>query len=535
MRRYFRILSFAAVLLVSLALAACFEEHYYGDVDITAADTDIFLRLQISTMAQTRAELHPFGGNDGDGREAGRANENSITDITLFIYNGDGINDNGTTPIKYSKYFCNISYPLVDGEFTTEPVKISGYQPVSGDRIIVFANMGDMHTLATLDDVRNAAVGNAWMSGSDIMHYGHFAMSSAADDNVLGVVRFDGKTGTVNDPFTAETIIERVAARFDIWLIKQAAQVGDPIDYETLDGLGTLKLSHIRTVNSSQEIAYALKRVSDNVFPLKSWKYLGDEEVLAGTHIPANYVVEPTTHLKHYDYTVTDEDMSDWYGESSLAKSLSTDFLASDNYKVHACKSDTLVFTSSEESDIDGDGNPEGTIYCYTLAYSMENTMDVTGQDIHFMPGLALKGTFVPNNIYKMTGSELETDNDYKAGDDIWLYATHSDTLFFSSENAAKAYKTATGQYAKIVYYSKGECYYYVWVRHAMSDSSHPSGTYPMEYATVRNNIYRIGVKAVSKIGTPYPDPGLTPQDPEIQACIFVRDWRFRQEKEIVM
>ncbi len=535
MSRGFRILSFAAVLLVSLALVACFEEHYYSNVDVTAADTDIYLSLQLNTMAQTRAQIHPFGGEDGDGREVGRANENAITDLTLFIYNGSGINANGTIAIKYSQYFSNLSYPLVDGEFTTEPMKVSGYKPVSGDRIIILANMGDMHSLMTLNEVRDAAVGTAWTTDSDIMHYSHFAMSSALDNEVQGIVNFAGKTGTVNDPFTAEATIERVAARFDIWLIKQAAEMGDSIDYATLDGLGTLKLSHIRTVNSSREIAYALKRVSEKVFPLESWKYLGDEEVLSGTHIPSNYVVEPTTHLKHYGYTVTDDDLSDWYGESSLANSLSAEFLAPEDYKVHACTSDPRVFTATEDADIDGDGSPEGTIYCYTLAYSMENTMDVTGQDIHFMPGLALKGTFVPNEVYTMTESGREIDSDYKVRDDIWLYATHNDTLFFSSEASAKAYRTVSGESAKIVYYKKGECYYYVWVRHAMFDGSHSSGTYPMEYATVRNNIYRIGVRAVSKIGTPYPDPGLTPEDPEIEACIFVRDWRFRQEKEIVL
>lgn len=65
--------------------------------------------------------------------------------------------------------------------------------------------------------------------------------------------------------------------------------------------------------------------------------------------------------------------------------------------------------------------------------------------------------------------------------------------------------------------YYKGLCYYIWWLRHSNDDSDVTNGL--MEYAVVRNNIYKVEVRSVASIG------GDVPDDTEIMAHVYVKDW----------
>ena len=73
-------------------------------------------------------------------------------------------------------------------------------------------------------------------------------------------------------------------------------------------------------------------------------------------------------------------------------------------------------------------------------------------------------------------------------------------------------------------------CYYNLWLRHYNDvDDANPSNPHahmPMEYATVRNNIYRV---AVSFSGPGDPEPTMREPD-TMKARIFVRKWNLRTE-----
>lgn len=498
------------------------------------------LVLSVSSRPQTRAGDRPFGGEDGDGREYGRNLECVISDVTLFVYHAEGVGAAMETEVKYSRYIDGLSMALVEGTVYSLPIPVADYEPDEGDRIIVLANMGDRTDLVTLGQVRDATVTQAWTpdTDGDIRRYCHFAMSSAVDQGDNGRVVVTGRTGAQNDPFCADVTLERVAARFDIWLMRQSASVGAPVEYVAKDGSGTLRLSHIRLVNASEQPAYNLKRTAASVNPLGEVTYLGDETVLSGTHIPSNYVVEPLSVLKHATASVSEESLRNWYGGSALEYSLSPDFLSSDYFRIHGCASDEMVFSVHETEDVNGDGYPEGDMLCYTLGYAMENTMDMSGQQHRFMTGLSLKGTFVPVTVYTMSGCTAVTDASYVAGNDIWLYRnldSPEQSRYFSSEEAVHGFEASQpGVTHSIVYYKDAQCYYYVWIRHAMFDTPlHTTGTYPMEYGIVRNNIYRIGVESVTTVGAPAPDP--ESDESTLHSCLYVRKWRFREENEIVL
>ena len=65
--------------------------------------------------------------------------------------------------------------------------------------------------------------------------------------------------------------------------------------------------------------------------------------------------------------------------------------------------------------------------------------------------------------------------------------------------------------------YYHGQCYYIWWLRHSNNDDDTSNGV--MEYAVVRNNIYKVTVNSVSTIG------GDIPGEEELRAHVYVNDW----------
>lgn len=513
---------------------------------------DIFIQLNLSTNGKTgtRAGLgddHPYGGEGGDGTEEGHFHENEINNINIFIYKASGVNAAASTEIKYKKYFSyiNLTEIVAGKEYKSKPMLVRGYHPESGDRIIVLVNMGDMTTKVdadsngkvTLGEVRDALVTSAWgVSGTSISDYYNFAMSSAIDNDSEGKVLVS-TDGSYDNPFSAAVTVERVAARIDFGFDKslQASSYRGYIEYPVEGITGDkFRLSHIRMVNASQAPTYALKRTATTVNPLDGVKYLGDETVVTSTYIPNNYVVEPNTEKKIKGASITDANLSSWYGASTLQASLSTSFIAPNTYKVHSTASDAEVF------EVCDDGSTYN--YCYTLGYAMENTMDKSCSDARVMTALQIKGTYVPAKVYVYVDDETksykeESSTPYTPGTDFWYFdnqTTPANSYPFVSQADLLAYaaKHPTEDYVGR-HYVKGECYYYVWIRHSMySEPTYKSGSFPMEFGIVRNNIYRIYVDKVMKIGPEVP----TPELPDlVSSHIHVRDWRLRIHEDILL
>ena len=113
---------------------------------------------------------------------------------------------------------------------------------------------------------------------------------------------------------------------------------------------------------------------------------------------------------------------------------------------------------------------------------------------------------------------------------------SEAESLYFYDKAAMDAYaKDHPQDYAEITEYKSERlgstilgfgCYYNLWWRHYNDESADPQLTYPMEYATVRNNIYRV---AVSFSGPGDPSPTMREPD-TMQARIFVRKWNYRTE-----
>lgn len=91
-------------------------------------------------------------------------------------------------------------------------------------------------------------------------------------------------------------------------------------------------------------------------------------------------------------------------------------------------------------------------------------------------------------------------------------------------DTRARLYESSNGMLRT---YYKGLCYYVWWLRHSNDDSDVTNGL--MEYAVVRNNIYKVEVKTVASIG------GDVPDDTEIKAHVYVKDWVLLGEETLPM
>ncbi|WP_289005336.1 Mfa1 family fimbria major subunit [uncultured Parabacteroides sp.] len=96
-----------------------------------------------------------------------------------------------------------------------------------------------------------------------------------------------------------------------------------------------------------------------------------------------------------------------------------------------------------------------------------------------------------------------------------------------------------------IHYYKDGTCYYKYWIRHANNGLNPPDNPNLgiMEYGIVRNNLYKLDVTAIKKLGDPLPfTPGVDdPKNPNeddktqyyITVMVYVKDWVIRDNGQI--
>lgn len=193
------------------------------------------------------------------------------------------------------------------------------------------------------------------------------------------------------------------------------------------------------------------------------------------------------------------------------------------------------------------------------ISYANENTHPTDCFHSNYLTGMAFRAIYVPEKIY--SGSTTTTDADGTKTDNftvaetvtggkIYRYARTNRTpkeiysIYFSNEDAAKAYDEAHSENMGVITsYDAYEhtnsdgtkqwgfiCYYNLWLRHYNNESAEYQENFPMEYATVRNNIYRV---AIDFSGPGDPEPTMREPD-TMKARIFVRKWNYRKESEII-
>lgn len=514
------------------------DDAYEGD-DVGENFLTIKLSMSTSVEVGSRAYSTPVGGEDGDGREEGQCHENDIENITLFKFRGN-IDSAPDTPVQKIGYKNNIGYNtsnatrMVKNGITYLVYEInvavaSNYEFTNSDYFVVAVNCGDFEA-STLGELRDHLVHDAWKGerAKPKATYTEFAMSNE------GARQLHGGSGTKEDPYIVEVDVERIAARID-FAVNGSTVAGNELKYPVTDGpsntkVADLYLSHVRAFNVMIKPSYFIKRLSAT--PSGQKFYLRDE--LSGAYysgVPM-YVEEPSTWSKAQ--SLTHDVLADWYGNSGFFLSTREATWLSDLYRVHV-GSGTAFTDGTSHDDLHGQDY-------YVLEYANENTMTPEGTTSQTATGLLLKGTYQPVKVYGGVddSGQPTVDATYQKGQTYWRYRimaqTHdeSQVLYFSTQAAVNAYKAAHPEHiAEIKQYKNATSYYVVYLRHdATKQDPVPQNISPMEFAIVRNSIYRLQVS--------FSGPGFNtiPTETEIKPegispYIYVMKWNYILHPEI--
>lgn len=526
--------------------------------------------------APTRS--NPTGGETGDGLETGQDNENAITSAVAFFYQGteqEGVNSAGNIPIKAAVTFSMADYTEpgngIDRTYMTAAKQVDLENGTYN--VIVVANPGtDWWTgrSLTLADVRDYIQTTAWtVSGSD---YSNFVMTSAADATLTL------NSNPESDPATAEVDVERMAARLD-YKTTGTYTCDDPAYPDA-----TVEITGAALVNNLTAGSYLLKRVADDVNGT-NLSYLGDETADAN-YVATNYVLDPWTAVKtsaNNSFTIgsetkTAEDLyGEWFGNISQDPNYWAAYVqpgtsVSDGAETWQRIGYTLENTTAAEEAgkrystgvvFKAKFHPQGvanytdgeTFFEYgTKIYaSMENMMkNFYGSKFDELDDLIKKCATWGDVKQFITSTLLTNDpsgyNKYLEGqaegkDDTETVSDFSSLTWsnymlnecgYSKDENGKVVLDQNGKVTRIALkpygtrtYEDATCYYTWWVRHSNDNDDTKKGI--MEYAIVRNNIYKLTVNSVYSLG------GEVPDDESLIVDVYVNDWLLLDNETLPM
>ena len=563
--------------MASLA-AGCAQE----DIDTAPSggggmSASSYVSLSFASQQSTPTRSNPTGGEQGDGQEKGQTNENEIKSAVAFFYQGsgtDGVNSSGTTPIMAVATFnFNVeSYTEpgngIDRTYTTTPQQVDLDDGTYN--VLVVANPGaDWWTgqSLTLDDVRNHIQTTAWTASES--GYSDFVMTSAADATLTL------NSNPENNPAKATVNVERMAARLD-YKAEASYTCTDP----AYTG-ATVEITGAALVNNLTAGSYMLKRVASTVDGVPT--YLGDETADAG--VQTNYVLDPWTAGKTSDnnsFTIGSETKTakdlygEWFGNISQDPNDWADYVQpGTEVTVGTEKWQRIGYTLENTTAADAAGsdystgvvfkakfNPQGvanyqngaTFFAYgTKIYaSMEDMMaGFYGSKFDDLDNITSCATW--GDVKQFITSTLLTNdpsgyNKYLEGlaegkDDSETVANASSLTWgnymlnecgYSKDENGKVVLDQNGKVTRIALKSYGvrtyedaTCYYTWWVRHSNDNDDTKKGI--MEYAIVRNNIYKLTVNSVYSLG------GEVPEEESLIVDVYVNDWLLLDNETLPM
>lgn len=562
-------------MLVTALAAGCAQEdigNAPSEGGGMSATSYVSLSFASPQGTPTRANpTGPTGGEEGDGLETGQDYENEIKSAVAFFYQGsgaDGVNSIGTTPIMAVATFKfnvgNYTEPGngIDRKYTTSPQQVDLENGTYN--VIVVANPGtDWWTgrSLTLADVRDHIQTTAWTaSGSD---YSDFVMTSAADATLTL------NSNPESDPAKATVNVERMAARLD-YKTTGTYTCTDP----AYPG-ATVEITGAALVNNLTAGSYLLKRVAADVNGVPT--YLGNETPDAG--VQTNYVLDPWTAAKtsnNNSFTIggetkTAEDLyGEWFGYISQDPNYWAAYVHPGTEVTVGTETGTetwqrIGYTLENTTAADEAGkrystgvvfkakfHPKGVAnytdgatffeHGTTLYASMEDMMKVFyGKKFDQLGNIANCSTweevrqFITSTLLNddpsgydkylegLAEGKADADAVADASSLTWSYYMLNE-CGYSKDGNGKVVLDQKGKVTRIALqrygtrtYEDATCYYTWWVRHSNDNNDGAKGI--MEYAIVRNNIYKLTVESIYSLGDPVPG------DEELNVKVYVNNW----------
>ena len=523
-----------------------------------------YVSLSFASQQSTPTRSNPTGGETGDGQEKGQTKENEIKSAVAFFYQGsgtDGVNSSGTTPIMAVATFnFNVgSYTEpgngIDRTYTTTPQQVDLDDGTYN--VLVVANPGaDWWTgqSLTLADVRNHIQTTAWTaSGSD---YSDFVMTSAADATLTL------NSNPESDPAKATVNVERMAARLD-YKAEASYTCTDP----AYTG-ATVEITGAALVNNLTAGSYIIKRVADDVNGT-NLSYLGNETA-DENGAATNYVLDPWTASKNGNLYGT------WFMNGSSDPNWWAGYVQPGTPVSDGAETwQRIGYTLENTTAADAAGSDYSTGVVFKAKFNPQGVANYTDGETFFAYGTKIYASMEDmmagfygskfddlDNITScatwgdvkqfITSTLLTNDpsgyNKYLEGlaegkDDSETVANASSLTWgnymlnecgYSKDENGKVVLDQNGNVTRIALqpygtrtYEDATCYYTWWVRHSNDNDDTKKGI--MEYAIVRNNIYKLTVNSVYSLG------GEVPEEESLIVDVYVNDWLLLDNETLPM
>lgn len=563
----------AGCLLMASLAAGCAQE----DIDTAPSggggmSASSYVSLSFASQQSTPTRSNPTGGEQGDEDETGQDYENEIKSAVAFFYQGsgtDGVNSSGTTPIMAVATFNVGSYTEpgngIDRTYTTTPQQVDLDDGTYN--VLVVANPGaDWWTgqSLTLDDVRNHIQTTAWTASES--GYSDFVMTSAADATLTL------NSNPENNPAKATVNVERMAARLD-YKAEASYTCTDPA-YPN----ATVKITGAALVNNLTAGSYMLKRVASTVDGVPT--YLGNETPDAG--VQTNYVLDPWTADKtsaNNSFTIggevkTAEDLyGEWFGNISQDPNYQDPNYWADYVQpgtevtVGTEKWQRIGYTLENTTAAEEAGKRYSTGVVFKAKFNPQGVANYQGGATFFALGTHLFASMEDMMTYVYGADFSQFDDKIDACTDWAALKTFAASLLDNDPSGYKAFLLGQDEAQDLaqvkeslkwkaymlnkcgysaslnnnVYsvtldqnedtstrealqsygvrtYEDATCYYTWWVRHSNDNNDETKGI--MEYAIVRNNIYKLTVNSIYSLGNDVPG-----EDENIILDVYVNDW----------
>ena len=513
------------------------------------------------TAPGTRA--NPTGGETGNGYEDGQNYEKAVNNLTLFFYESqagnatDGVNRTDN-PVIAARANIPITPPgaleddteRIDEVYRVGPVRVSGLRMNHFYHVLAVANAGESfgEDITDLNALKAATIETVYTYSNNA--YSNFVMSSEGDESPVLNITYENSE---NNAATTTVDLERLVARVD-YRIGPDADTDFKVDGNTV----TATIERAMLVNMYNQDTYVLKRVATDIDGTP--EYLGDETY-------NNYVIDPNTSQK-----TLPSDHGDWYDHyfPGLSDEVGTD--GQTEWEDWLIKGDEIKDPDTQEA-------------WYRLGYPKENTSSVDAQGRYYSTGVVFeasysgipnvtngstffryKGTIYPTleaamnatydeayfkeeqtfdnfevltqYINSLPGDEdpagykdyLKTAKETSFDGSQWTWNYYKQNVLHFDVDEQGEYTVATAETRKALHergygtetFLNGRGYYIYWIRHNGGSSGDSfTETVPMAYGIVRNNVYKLTVNSISKIGDDTPGGNAT-----LDILVAVQNWQ---------
>ena len=429
------------------------------------------LYMQFSVkMLSTRSQTDNTGDSNSNANpdtEVGLDKENKISTVDIALVGG------GSTVVA-----SNVTPTAANA--STYVAKFDTKALVAGTtyKVYIYANCS-APSAVDVDAVSKATIAEMTADNKFWMTNAHAALDVTLPTDLAPYTQ-------PNTPLSlgAHTV-ERSMARFDY---KQAGA------FDMGAGI-TLTLTDAALINQSKA-HYMFRRVTADA-------NTSSDVTVGGAEIPTNWVVDTDWGNKvaaNFDAQLEAPSTWDW---TSLA-SLTTDDQYDGDYKIWCyAKENTIPGTTAQKHNVSTGVVFKGELTAGETASDAVKTAMAAGERI-----------YVFNNV--LYGAWKDVKAAAEAGTDPTLQAAYNQAATGVAADAeptgaAAAAAGFTGYSAKDGKYYN---YYYYWNRH--NDNLDPYTMGIMEFAVVRNNVYKLAVDKIKRFGHPTPpDPTNPDPDPE--------------------